>query len=423
MLELLDPPPPAAPAGPRLRVALVGHACSPVLGSEPGLTWNWGKHLAADHDVTVFCHPQYRADTDAYLAANPVDNLRFVWVDTDTRLDPWDPAKGEKGLRLHYALWQRRVLAAVRRDHARRALDLVHHVCWGSLNQPPRLWKIGVPFVWGPVGGGQTWPKAFLSYADSARKEQLRAAAVWSTHFNPAIRAAAKKSALVLAKNPETARVLLKLGAPRAEVYFDNGITASAVEDYAPRNNAALELLWAGRLEARKGLPIALEAVAKLTDIPVRLRIAGDGPEKSACEALAAKLNLGQRVEFLGKVPWPQMPDLFRTSDAFLFTSLRDATGSVVLEAMAKGVPAITLDHQGIGAFVTDHNGLKVPLTTPAATVDGFAAAVRALAGDGALRERLSRGALATAAGQTWERRALRMSEFYREVVRAHRAV
>src|SRR5437660_2885647 len=114
----------------RRRVALIGHPCSPILGSEPGFTWNWATRLSAYHDVTVYANPLYRAHVDAELAVRPRENLRIVWVELD-HWDPWDDAKGERGVRIHYNLWQRKVLKVVRRASAERPFDLVHHVSWG----------------------------------------------------------------------------------------------------------------------------------------------------------------------------------------------------------------------------------------------------------------------------------------------------
>jgi hypothetical protein len=45
-----------------LRVLLVGHACAPDVGSEPGLTWNWARHLAEHHEVCVVAHPHWRVE-------------------------------------------------------------------------------------------------------------------------------------------------------------------------------------------------------------------------------------------------------------------------------------------------------------------------------------------------------------------------
>ena len=151
-----------------------------------------------------------------------------------------------------------------------------------------------------------------------------------------------------------------------------------------------------------------------------RLLIAGDGPSSTEWKSLAEKLGLMSRVEFLGRVPWVKMQELYATADAFLFTSLRDATGTVVLEAMAKSVPIIAFDHQGVGCYLTDETAAKIPVTTPAATIAALAAAIDRLAADPAQRHRLGQAGYATAAQELWSLRAQKMVAWYREAIGAH---
>ena len=82
-----------------------------------------------------------------------------------------------------------------------------------------------------------------------------------------------------------------------------------------------------------------------------------------------------------------------RWADVFAFTSLRDTSGNVVLEALAAGVPVICLDHQGVHDIVTDQCGVKLPVTTPDDVIACMSESLRRLAQDTAARERLSRGA------------------------------
>ena len=74
------------------------------------------------------------------------------------------------------------------------------------------------------------------------------------------------------------------------------------------------------------------------------------------------------------------MSNLFFESDVFVFTSLRDTTGSVVLEALAAGVPVVAPDHQGVGDVVNDDCGVLVPVTDYGSMVDGYRAAILRLA-------------------------------------------
>jgi glycosyltransferase involved in cell wall biosynthesis len=413
-------------AGRRLRVALVGHLCSPTEGSEPGLTWNWAKHLSRHVDVCLFSFPRYRQQVEAHLALEPCEGLSIEWVDTAGLKDPWRPEESERGVRAHYRLWQRRVAERVEVLRRQRPFDLVHHVSWGSLHRPPPVSRCGLPFVWGPLGGGQSWPKAFDEYLGGwGALERARRCAVALTPWLRNVRSTARGAALVFATNRETRDLLHRLGARRVEVSFDNGIRRSFLADRprAPGEAGKLTVLWGGRCEPRKGLALAVEAMARVQQAGVRLLVAGDGPTLTGCQDLARRLGVAHRVTFLGRVPWQTMAELFAAADALLFTSLRDSTGSVVVEAMAAALPVITLDHQGMAHLVADEAGVKVPVTTPPQAVERIAAAMDQLAADPTQRQQLGAGALAAARQYAWDERAVWMAGRYEELMRAHRSV
>jgi glycosyltransferase involved in cell wall biosynthesis len=404
-----------------LRVLLVGHICSPDLGSEPGFIWNWAWHLSDRHDVWVIAHPLCRAAVETAMAQRRDRALRFVWVELPKRWDPWDPAHGERAIHLHYMLWQRAALAQARRLHAAQGFDVVHHVGWGTVNAPPALWRLGAPFVWGPLGGGQAAPLRFGRYlGKGALREAARTIRRHLMPFSPPLRRAVANSAAILATNGETVEVLRKAGASRVDLFLDGGVRADQFvqRQRVRRAGDRLELIWAGRLEPRKALPLALEALARLPDVPFRLRIAGEGPLRAACERQAAALGLSDKVHFLGLVPRAELlRDFFATSDAFLFTSLQDSFGSVVIEAMAAGLPVLGLNHQGFGAMIPEQAAIKIPVTDPAATIQDLADAIRALAASPELGQRMGEAARRHAASESWSTRVDRMTEIYHRCV------
>src|SRR3546814_19393658 len=69
------------------------------------------------------------------------------------------------------------------------------------------------------------------------------------------------------------------------------------------------------------------------------------------------------RARFLGRLTRSEMLRLVASSDVLLSTSLQDSFGSVVLEAMAAGVPVLTIDHQGVGTRIPGNAAIKVPPT------------------------------------------------------------
>ena len=408
-----------------MRIALVGHACSPTRGSEPGICWNWAANLAKFNDVTLIAHPQYRDEVDAFLSRTPIPALTIHWLTTNHVLDRWKPNKNERGLRLHYRIFQGRALDLLRELHAEKPFDLVHHACWGTLQQPPVVWKLGLPFVWGPIGGGQTWPDAFLQFAEHGKlREEVRTFIVGLTRFNLRARRAAHHADVVLAVNPETAAIVRTLGAKRVEPFADSGTQPgwlSPSSQTSPKGE--LNMLFGGRCEPRKGLPLLLEAMARVPNPKVRLKVAGTGPFRQSWEERAKRLGLNGRVQFLGEVTWQHMDSLFKESDILAFPSLRDSGGTVALEAISRSLPVLTLDHQGVSQFVSSDAAIKIPVSDPPTVINALADAIGSLAEDRDLRLRMGRAAMECAISCNWEDRAKRMTQMYEEILHAHRGV
>ena len=405
-----------------LKILLVGHACSPDHGSEPSTAWNWAWHLSAEHEVWAIFHDQYRPFCDRFLAAHPNPRLHIHWCRLPAWQDPWDPEKGEQWLKLHYILWQRAALELGRQLHAEHHFDIAHQVTMGTISAPSPLWRLPVPFVWGSLGGGQTAPAAFRTYfGPSWKAETVRALRVAALPYLPALRRTARQSALVLATNWETKRVLESAGGSRVDFFLDCGTLPGWLADEIPdrTSHAGLTLLWSSRHEYRKALPLALEALAKVPTLPVQLLVTGRGPQRPEWEKMAHELGIGERVKFLGMVPREELPGLFRSADAFLYTSLRDSSGSVVLEAMAQGLPILTLNHHGVGAFVPDDAGIKIAVTEPAETVAALAQGIERLAKQRAERVAMGQAGWQFARRQTWAQRAHDMGNSYRELIRS----
>jgi glycosyltransferase involved in cell wall biosynthesis len=147
-------------------------------------------------------------------------------------------------------------------------------------------------------------------------------------------------------------------------------------------------VLFAGRLEEEKGVPVLVRAWREAGLVNAALAFAGDGPLGAAAERAAT---------VLGRVPRHELPALYAAADVLVLPSIRTATftepwGLVVNEAMHQGTPVIVTDAVGAaaGGLVRDgRNGLVVPERDPAA----LAAALRSLAADPALRERLGAAA------------------------------
>ena len=398
------------------RILLSAYACAPDQGTEPGFGWNWASHLAAQGcEVTVLTREQNRERIERELQLTNVLNVHFQYVGL-----PFPLAKLKAGTGPHYLLWQWWAYVKARALHRLRPFALSHHVSYGSVHGGSWLWRLGIPLIFGPAGGGQTAPRSMRTFfGERWRREWLRSAATRLLPLSPWHRLFARSTRLMLATNPETHRVMRLSGAHRVRDVLDSGLSAGLLRpeaDVRATSGEMLRLLWVGRLMPRKALRLALDAL-QYVKLPFHLTVLGDGEQGAELEGWTEARGLTGRVTWRGRVPWQEVFAAYRQHDLFLFTSLRDSYGSQLLEALSQGLPIVCLDHQGARTFVPENASLKVRVSTPDQTARAMAAAIETF---GALspEDRLvyRRAALAYARTQTWERKAAAMIELYGEV-------
>jgi glycogen(starch) synthase len=166
--------------------------------------------------------------------------------------------------------------------------------------------------------------------------------------------------------------------------------------DARPERPWAWRLLSVGRLDERKGIATAIEALTQLPE--ATLTVVGGG-EDAPVRAQAERLGVRDRVDLVGPRPRSALADTYEEHDALLFPVLwEEPWGLVPLEAMAIGRPVIATGRGGSGEYLRDgENCLLHPPGDAAALAD----AVRRLAEDPDLRARLRAGGLATAPHHT----------------------
>ena len=376
-----------------MRLLLAAYCCSPGEGSEPWAGWALAQLAARDHDVTVLVEERkFRPAIESHLAAHPEDgrNLRFVFVPEKW----WAHAAWEIGAGYwSYRLWQRRALAVAQTLHEAQPFDAVQASTIISFREPGRWDRLNIPHIWGPIGGTANVPPAMLPVCGhGAWKERLRSLANTMQLRSGRVRRALQRADVVVAATDETRRDLLA-SCPRAIDVVSEIVVPDVIGKVTPssRDDAQpLRILFSGLHIPRKALPLLLDALAQTTQ-PFALRVLGSGPCEAEWRSHAERLNLTDRIEWAGWVDRHEVAAQYAWADLFAFASVRDTTGTVLLEALGAGVPVVGLDHQGVADVVTEACGITVPCTTPTETAAALAAAIDALAAD---RDRLAALAL-----------------------------
>lgn len=177
--------------------------------------------------------------------------------------------------------------------------------------------------------------------------------------------------------------------------------------------------LYLGRLKRYKGVDLILKAIARLRGegIGVRLIIGGKGEWEPQLRAAAESLEIGAAVDFVGFVTEHQKRELFRICWANVFPSPKEGWGITNLEAAACGTPAIASDSPGLReSVVHERTGLLVPH----GDVEALACAMRRLAGDRGLVERLGSEATVFSRSFSWDRAAAETVEHLESIAASH---
>jgi rhamnosyl/mannosyltransferase len=147
-------------------------------------------------------------------------------------------------------------------------------------------------------------------------------------------------------------------------------------------------ILFVGRHRYYKGVDDLIRAMLPLD---ADLLIAGDGPQRAAWQALAGSLGVAQRVHFLGDIPEPHLPGVYACADIFALpaNARAEAFGTVLLEAMAAGLPCVTTEVGTGTSWVVQHGhtGLVVAPNDAAALSE----ALTTLLSDAPLRAQMGR--------------------------------
>ncbi len=416
------------PAGPgvharrRLRILMSAYACEPHQGSEPGIGWHWATRLArAGHQVRVLTRANNRDAIESALATTPVPNLSFAYYDLPEWMRRW---KNHAGLaaRLYYLLWQWGAYGVARRLCRESRFDVAHHITFGVFRHPSFMAFLGLPFVFGPVGGGETAP-APLRRTFPLRGyliDLVRDLANWVVRVDPLMAAVFRRTSATLCKTAETLHSIPPRFHDRCVVQVELGTDGHpGAARLRRRENGSFRLLYVGRLVYWKGLHLGLMAFARLRAIQpwATLTVVGSGPDEAWLHDVARRLGIGEAVNWIPRLEHAAVMRAYLRHDAFLFPSLHDSSGNVVLEALSSGLPVVCLDAGGPAVLVDPSCGFKVRPGDPQQVVEDLTRSLAALARDPALMRDMGDAALRRAWEHfSWTHQVSRMEQLYLSV-------
>jgi glycosyltransferase involved in cell wall biosynthesis len=409
----------------RLKILTCAFTCCPpgypgFAGGEDVLGWNLIRQIARFHEVWTIAQEEDRQSIERALTEDEAANLHFLYVDMPKWLHPMLNYQGTH--QFYYYLWQVKAYFAARRLSKKIKFDLFQHITYSN------DWMVSfigallpVPYIRGPGGGAHSTPKGFQrEYPLGGRIwEKIRSVGQRLFRMDPLFVKGQRRAKAILVCNAESMDNIPKKWAGKAHMFPINGISSKDLEivDRMNDEHDGFRVVTAGTLLRIKGFGLGIRAFKSLADRheDAEFNIVGEGPEEPRLRELVDRLGLQSRVHFLNSLPREEVISTIAASDVFLFPSLRDGGGAVVVEAMSAGKPVVCLDNGGPGMLVTEDSGIKIAPTSPEATVVEFSEALERLYQDKDWRLELGKGARRRAEQEFhWDSLGQRLMEIYR---------
>lgn len=406
------------------KVVLAAYACSPHMGSEENLGWNWATGLAKKgYEVWCVTSTMGQENIEAFATNLKVKNLHFKFVSLPFGLDRQLLYPRSKSIYLHYLIWRWLAAKVVLRMHKKHQFEVAHHVTYGSMQQGSCLYKLqDCKLIFGPVGGGQMALPIFKEYFgnkwiwERVRKKVSDLLMRYSTSLKKTL----KQANFILTANQETKTLLgnyYPIFLQKAHMATDIALPREYEENSKPikSEDGVLRILWLGTLIPRKGLKLSLEALSRVhTKIRYELTIVGDGEQEKKIDEWVEAFGLNPAyINRVGAVPFDQLKEYYKAADVLLFCSLRDTTGSQIIEAMAFGVPVIVFNISGAAHVVPDDCGIKINPVTKEQSINDMARAIEKMANT-ELRLKLGNNAYKNAMNYSWDKKIVAITKkFY----------
>lgn len=406
-----------------LKILINAYACSPNMGSEPGMAWNWVSNLAKFCELYIITEGEFKEKIeDVVPTLEQGKNMHFYYnpVSDEIRKMCWN--QGDWRFYKYYKEWQWKTYLIAKDICSKQNIDVLHQLNMIGFREPGYLWKLskesGVPFVWGPVDAKDKFPVAYLGGASMKTKLFMRLKnflTVWQLKHSKRVRQAASQASVIFSASSNSKESLKKYMAIDSPLLNETGCYVQEHPLIDKSQKETFDVLWVGKLDFRKQLGIALQSVAIADNENIRLHIVGGG-DAEPYKQLANTLGVTDKCIWHGAVSHDEVQSIMQNSDVFFFTSVAEGTPHVVLEAIGNNLPVVCFDTCGQGDAVNENVGRKIELSTPMQSVHEFARVLKELERNRDLLKQMSENCKQRQLELSWEEKTKTMVKWYEKI-------
>lgn len=386
-----------------MKVLLLADVCNPNWPSLPSFSYSLAKSISLHVEVVLVTH--IRNKKDISLEDNKFKEI--VYIDNEYVASPlykfsnvlrkigiggWMTNMAMKypsNIAFEYQVYKKFEIRLKKKE-----FDIIHRISPVSPTVPSPIssW-CDVPFIYGPLNGALEWPKQFKEEIKKEREILVHIRNIYK--YLPYYKSSFDNASKILAAFSHVEKDIPIANHHKIVRFNELGVDTDLYKPDVNKkfsSNTPCQFLFVGRLVPYKCPHVVITAFAKsdLLRNNHQLTILGDGPERNSLQKIIDDYQLNDCVRILGWKGQNDVAQFMSQSDVFVFPTIREVGGNVLLEAMSAGLPSIVPNYGGPSELIDDSVGIKVELSQKNEFLESFINSMELLASDLVTREKFS---------------------------------
>lgn len=343
-----------------MNILYIAYSCDPFQGSEDKIGWNIPFESSKKNNVYVITKIEHKNIIDNYMKKEINNNIHFFYVDIPKFFKKIYKGTFYSG---RLSIWHNKAYSLAKKICLKYNVQIIHQITPVEFRAIGKYYKIpNIKFVVGPIGGAEYMPKLLADYI--SRKEKVIEGIRYLFNLYYKIKnfndRKVKKYDYILFANKETKNYCYK-NKEKSEIYSEVGITKNEIsidkKDYQIEKTKMVFIV-PGRLVYRKGHLLLLDAIKRINkNLEYEVKIIGDGKYYQKLSDIIKENDiLLEKVKLCGKMEYKDVCQEYEKAYALIMPSLRETTGTVLVEAISKNIPIIAYNGFGATTILSDEN-------------------------------------------------------------------
>lgn len=405
-------------------VYLICHEFSPTLGSECKSGWNIALELNTICELTVVAASTNQWGTENYRQQVITDprskNMNIIWVEQPKIFSRPDTFGSNPLTQFLYFQrlknWSRSV-CKILKDHEIQILHYYNHISYRAYYSG--FSKLSDNVYVGPISGFHNIPYGFLRFG---LRQNIRISTrnILNTINKLVSRKKFKHKSIkhIFCVSNEDLGALSHIPKNKSvlcDMATDTLVEGGEIPKYVKLKKDRIKLLWVGRLDDLKCLDILIEVFVNSMRIrnSYQLNIVGDGPNREKYEKILKTLECD--VNFCGKLTPKQVSAFMAKSDLLVHTSIKEASGAVIFEALEAKLPVLCHRAFGYTDLLKDEFSIQIKYQSFHQSVSGFTTALLNIIEDDVQLSNLKNNLISTNTNNTWNDHAKMILKCYEQ--------